>query len=106
MRKVDNNVKKILISNLELWKKELIKEIDYHLDSIKKAESSEKIMYLKRNLLLKLLHLLPISRNTCYICIAKTLKSSHSSINCPYTNFLTSVIISLLATLNLYTTSS
>ena len=82
--RVDEEIRKKLLENLEKWKKELNREIDYYLDLIREAERVEYIMHLKKRLLLKFLNYFPINREHCYFCIMKELGKFDTCTDCPY----------------------
>jgi len=67
--KADERAKEILLRELEEWFKLLKHTIKRMLEAMRETDTVETLMSLKRELLLRLIDLLPIDANHCYFCI-------------------------------------
>jgi len=82
--KVDKDVKKRLIANLKYWLQDLNNSVKTILKHMKKAETVEEIMQLKKDLLILCLEKLPLDDIHCYFCILQDYKNNSSCKNCLY----------------------
>ena len=67
--KADEDTKDTLIYEFEQWSNSIKHIIDKIISAMRKAETVEELMALKRELLLRLLDMLPLHANYCYFCV-------------------------------------
>jgi len=66
---IDEEALKELIDNLEDWLDEFNAKMKGIIDNMRKAKSVEEVMKLKKEMLLKILDMMPLSASYCYFCI-------------------------------------
>ena len=67
--KANKQVQAELIRNLDRWFSDFQKSIDYFLEQIKKADTVEEIMQVKKDMLINMVNYIPSGRLYCYFCI-------------------------------------
>jgi len=84
--KIDEEVRKELIHNLEYWWKEEFNVIIKNLiDQLKKAKTVEEIIQIEQKLLVHFIDLIPLRGYHNYFCIAQELGKIPDNCNdCPY----------------------
>jgi len=82
--KVNKDVKEKLIKSLKDWLDWFYKSIEFKIEEIKEAETVEKIMQLKKELLVFCLEGLPLEDIHCYFCILQDYKNDSTCKGCLY----------------------
>ena len=82
--KVNKDVKKRLIANLKCWLQDLNNSVKTILKHMRKAETVEEIMQLKKDLLILCLEKLPLEDDHCYFCVLQDYKDISDCKGCLY----------------------
>ena len=68
--KVNEDIKRRLVENLESWKEMIDDTINMYINEIKNIGTVEELMRIKRDLLIDFVYKIPLSRDYCYFCLA------------------------------------